>query len=385
MKVSVLDYGAGNVRSLLNALAAVGCEVEMIETAQQISAARVLIFPGVGSFGKCMEVLQKRGWVDALKAYVRADKPYLGICLGMQTLFEASEESPGVGGLGLLPGNIERFVSVGGRAVPQIGWNTLQQLQPSSLLEGVSPTDAVYFVHSFRAARTKALEPWALTATDYGEQYISSVQRGRVMACQFHPEKSGAVGLKMLRNFATCALSANPSPPPPLPKSRLGGPTRYCKRIIACMDVRANDQGDLVCTKGDQYDVREKKDDGAAGGHVRNLGKPVALARKYYDQGADELTFLNITGFRDFPLNDVRAAPREARTLCVLSGSHLLSFLCADPYARSHRSGLKRVLRAAYRRRRHPRIYGLEWHQIVGLTGCGRVLPFRRRQGLDRL
>ena len=91
MKVSVLDYGAGNVRSLLNALAAVGCEVEMIETAQQISAARVLIFPGVGSFGKCMEVLQKRGWVDALKAYVRADKPYLGICLGMQTLFEASE------------------------------------------------------------------------------------------------------------------------------------------------------------------------------------------------------------------------------------------------------------------------------------------------------
>ena len=256
MRVSVLDYGAGNVRSLLNALAAVGCEVEMIETAQQISEAKVLIFPGVGSFGKCMEVLQARGWMDALRAHVRADKPYLGICLGLQTLFEASAESPGVTGLGLLPGAIERFSGLDGRAVPQIGWNTLNQLQPSCLLDGVSATDAVYFVHSFRAARTAALEPWALTATDYGEQYVSSVQRGRVMACQFHPEKSGHVGLRMLHNFAVAALSATPPPPPPMPAAT-DVPTRYCKRVIACMDVRANDAGDLVCTKGDQYDVRE--------------------------------------------------------------------------------------------------------------------------------
>merc|ERR1719217_601620 len=101
MKVSVLDYGAGNVRSLINALQAVGCEIEMIDTAEQISSARVLIFPGVGACGACMEVLQKRGWVDALRAYVQSDKPFLGICLGLQTLFEGSEESPGVAGLGL--------------------------------------------------------------------------------------------------------------------------------------------------------------------------------------------------------------------------------------------------------------------------------------------
>ena len=300
MRVSVLDYGAGNVRSLLNALAAVGCEVEMIETAEQIAAAKVLIFPGVGSFGKCMQVLKERGWVEALSEYVKADRPYLGICLGLQTLFEASAESPHVAGLGLLPGKVERFEGQAGRSVPQIGWNTLRALQPSGLLEGILPSDAVYFVHSFRAARTDALEPWALTATDYGEQYVSAVQRGRVVACQFHPEKSGAVGLRMLRNFVAGALSDTPAPPPPLPVDAAAGPTRYCKRIIACMDVRANDKGDLVCTKGDQYDVREKSD----GGQVRNLGKPVALAKKYYDQGADEITFLNITGFRDFPLND---------------------------------------------------------------------------------
>ena len=305
MKVSVLDYGAGNVRSLLNALNAVGCEVEMIETAEQITSARVLIFPGVGACGKCMEVLKARGWVDALKAYVRADKPYFGICLGLQTLFEGSEESPGVSGLGLLPGIVGRFSGVGGRSVPQIGWNTLTQCQPSGLLDGVAPGDAVYFVHSFRAARTAALEPWALTLTSYGEEYVSAVQRGKVMACQFHPEKSGKVGLRMLHNFAVMSLADTPARSPPTMPPKPSGPQRgYCKRIIACMDVRANDQGDLVCTKGDQYDVREKSSDGGEKGGVRNLGKPVALAKKYYDQGADEITFLNITGFRDCPLTD---------------------------------------------------------------------------------
>ena len=115
VRVSVLDYGAGNVRSLVNALHAVGCEVEMIATAEQISQAKVLIFPGVGSFGRCMEVLEQRGWITALRAYVNAGKPYLGICLGLQTLFEASEESPGVKGLGLLPGTVRRFTGEGGR------------------------------------------------------------------------------------------------------------------------------------------------------------------------------------------------------------------------------------------------------------------------------
>jgi imidazole glycerol-phosphate synthase len=316
MRVSVVDYGAGNVASLLNALAAIGCEVDIINTADEITNARVLIFPGVGSFGACMEVLEQRGWMAALRAYVRADKPYFGICLGMQTLFEASEESPGIAGLGLLPGTIARFKGVGGRAVPQIGWNTVHGQQPSHMLEGVSDDDAVYFVHSFRAGLTAALEPWALTTTDYGEKYVSSVQRGRVVACQFHPEKSGAIGLRILSNFVRGALADTPARAPmwggPPPRSAT---TKYCKRVIACMDVRANDAGDLVCTKGDQYDVREKS--AAGGGAVRNLGKPVVLAKKYYEQGADEITFLNITGFRDCPLSDtpmidvIREASKE--------------------------------------------------------------------------
>ena len=215
MKVSVLDYGAGNVRSLINALQAVGCEIEMIDTAEQISSARVLIFPGVGACGACMEVLQKRGWVDALRAYVQSDKPFLGICLGLQTLFEGSEESPGVRGLGLLPGIVGKFSGAGGRSVPQIGWNTLRQLQPSPLFHKLRAEDAVYFVHSFRVAFNDAVEPWALTLTDYGEEYVSSVQRGRVMACQFHPEKSGPVGLRMLHNFASAALAETPAHAPP--------------------------------------------------------------------------------------------------------------------------------------------------------------------------
>ena len=387
MRVSVLDYGAGNVRSLLNALAAVGCEVEMIETAEQIAAARVLIFPGVGSFGKCMQVLQERGWVQALTDYVKADRPYLGICLGLQTLFEASAESPGIAGLGLLPGKVERFKGAGGRSVPQIGWNTLRALQPSGLLEGVLPSDAVYFVHSFRAARTDALEPWALTATDYGEQYVSSVQRGRVLACQFHPEKSGAVGLRMLRNFVAGALSDTPAPPPPLPPggAAASGPTRYCKRIIACMDVRANDKGDLVCTKGDQYDVREKSE----GGQVRNLGKPVALAKKYYDQGADEITFLNITGFRDFPLNDTPSKPRHARTAPFAPPSlrplSAHAFASCRASAGSDTGGFQGNLRAAHRRRRHTRLHRRQRGDLECAAGGGCVLPGGRGQDLDRL
>ena len=118
MRVSLLDYGAGNVRSLLNALAALGCEADAITTPEEIAAAEVLVFPGVGSFGKCMEVLHERGWLEALRAYVQADKPYLGICLGMQTLFESSEESPGVAGLGLCPGPVGRFAGKAGRSVP---------------------------------------------------------------------------------------------------------------------------------------------------------------------------------------------------------------------------------------------------------------------------
>ena len=301
-RVWLLDYGAGNVRSLRNALTKIGFEIEDVTSAEQIAAAQVLIFPGVGSFGRCMEVLREKKWEDALRAYVQADRPFFGICLGMQSLFEASEESPGVRGLGVIPSTVLRFRTKE-LSVPQIGWNGVVPRKSSAMFQSFSVgVDSVYFVHSFRVSDAPEVAEWALCHTDYGsERYISGVQRGRVAAVQFHPEKSGEVGLSLLRNFLTDALKSTSvarSLPPPPAAGRSLATTRLCKRVIACLDVRSNDAGDLIVTKGDQYDVR-------GGGDVRNLGKPVALAQRYYDEGADEVTFLNITGFRGCPLDDL--------------------------------------------------------------------------------
>lgn len=302
MRVSLLDYGAGNVRSLINALEKLGFEIEFITSPEQIATAQVLLFPGVGSFGQCMQVLREKNYEEALRQYVKADRPFLGICLGMQSLFASSEESPGVKGLCVIDCPVQRFTT-SELAVPQIGWNGVMPRKPSAMFGSYSADaggDAVYFVHSYRVPDLPAVAEWALCHTDYGaERYISGVQRGRVAAVQFHPEKSGEVGLAMLRNFLSEALTPGSVPwLQPSPSAGGARATRCCKRVIACLDVRANDNGDLVVTKGDQYDVR-------GGGDVRNLGKPVSLAQRYYDEGADEVTFLNITGFRDCPLTDL--------------------------------------------------------------------------------
>ncbi len=299
-RVALLDYGAGNVCSLRNALRKLGFEVDDVTTPEHIAAAGVLLFPGVGSFGNCMAVLEAKGLIEPLRAYVRADRPFLGICLGMQTLFESSEESPGVRGLGLIPGAVGRFDVAGALSVPQIGWNGVCARKHSPMLDGLKGGDAVYFVHSYRVPITEAVSPWSLCHTTYGETYVSAVGLGRVCAVQFHPEKSGRVGLNMLRGFLEASLAVDPPTAPSAPPPDLST-SAYCKRIVACLDVRANDAGDLVVTKGDQYDVREASE----GGAVRNLGKPVALARRYYEEGADEITFLNITAFRECPLADL--------------------------------------------------------------------------------
>jgi glutamine amidotransferase/cyclase len=169
-----------------------------------------------------------------------------------------------------------------------------------------------YFVHSFRASPTSANQEWVLSLTDYGSAentFISSVQKGKVCASQFHPEKSGANGLAMLSGFLAMATAADVPACNPTPCE---GRTQLAKRIIACLDVRANDAGDLVVTKGDQYDVREKSE---GGGDVRNLGKPVELASRYSEDGADEVTFLNITSFRgevvDDPMLKVRVPKKD--------------------------------------------------------------------------
>ncbi len=290
--ITLLDYGAGNVRSVRNAIRKLGYEVRDVSSPADIPKADKLVFPGVGSFGSAMERLRRDGYAEPLTTYLRAGRPFLGICLGLQTLFEGSEESPGVPGLGIIPGMVQRFPP-GGLSVPQIGWNGVVLHRRSPLFEGYGG-EKLYFVHSYRAVATGENRNWILSTTHYGGEFVSGVQRGAVAAFQFHPEKSGPAGLGILGSFLGAA-DPGAGGLPPLAAAR--EETRLAKRIIACLDVRTNDAGDLVVTKGDRYDVREE-------GEVRNLGKPVELARRYFEEGADEITFLNITGFRDFPLED---------------------------------------------------------------------------------
>jgi glutamine amidotransferase/cyclase len=285
--VTLLDYGAGNIRSVRNAIRKLGYSVKDVSSAEDILKAKKLIFPGVGSFGTAIERLDELGYIDALKKYIRSNRPFLGICLGLQLLFEGSEEAPDVEGLGIIRGTIRKFD--GDVSVPHIGWNGIKLVKDSTLFRGYKG-EKLYFVHSYRALPSSENSDWVLSLTDYGGEFVSGVQKGRIAAVQFHPEKSGEAGLRILKNFLESDLDSSKA-------KRWGGNTRLAKRIIACLDVRANDEGDLVVTKGDRYDVRER-------GRVRNLGKPVELARRYFEEGADEIVFLNITGFRDFPLKD---------------------------------------------------------------------------------
>ena len=176
MRVSLLDYGAGNVRSLINALEKLGFEIDFITSPEQIATAQVLLFPGVGSFGNCMKVLREKNYEEALRQYVKADRPFLGICLGMQSLFASSEESPGVKGLCVIDCPVQRFTTTE-LAVPQIGWNGVMPRKPSAMFGSYSAEnggDAVYFVHSYRVPDLPSVAEWALCHTDYGaERYIS--------------------------------------------------------------------------------------------------------------------------------------------------------------------------------------------------------------------
>jgi imidazole glycerol-phosphate synthase len=285
--ISLLDYGAGNVRSVVNALERLGETVKTVSCGEDIVRAERLVFPGVGSFGSMMQMLRQKQFIEPLKDHLRAGKPFFGICLGLQALFEWSEEAPDIPGLAVLPGTVKRF-SVD-LAVPHIGWNGVKVRQPSRLFHNLQGNEKFYFVHSYHVV--PAAEDALLTTTDYGCEFVSAVQLDNIIATQFHPEKSGPAGLALLENFLAATREAV------VPRD-CPAKTALAKRIIACLDVRSNDRGDLVVTKGDQYDVREN-------GDVRNLGNPVRIAGTYYEEGADEITFLNITGFRDFPLKDM--------------------------------------------------------------------------------
>lgn len=267
----------------------------------------------------------------------------------MQVLFESSTENPSTKGLGIIPARIEEF-SRGDKSVPHMGWNVAELIDedPASRAKdeqqtGISGDLSYYFVHSFRAAYDASSNDWAHATTQYGQElFLASVRKGNVFATQFHPEKSGEAGLKVLKSWLGApietvdgrgTLPAGRALRRPQPKDK------FIKRVIACMDVRANDQGDLVVTKGDQYDVREKEESpktevvtssssrpSSPSRAVRNLGKPVALARAYYDAGADEICLLNITSFRSSPLVDqpmlavVRAAAAETFVPLTIGG-----------------------------------------------------------------
>lgn len=234
----------------------------------------------------------------------------MGICVGLQALFDGSEESPNIPGLGILPGKVQKFTSAD-KAVPHIGWNNAAfRDSEDEFIEiyGLRGASKYYYVHSYAAQftpeMTRLLDDWHVATGRYGdEEFIGAIahRKYRQLATQFHPEKSGKAGQRVLRAFLYDLpldpeeLTAAAAEPVETPR---GGLTN---RVIACLDVRANDAGDLVVTKGDQYDVREK----SGANEVRNLGKPVELAERYYLEGADEITFLNITSFRNCPLADL--------------------------------------------------------------------------------
>ena len=198
--IAIIDYDAGNLRSVEKALLSLGEEVLVTRDREELLAADKVILPGVGNFGDAMEKLKAYDLVRVIQELAERGKPFLGICLGLQLLFERSAEAPGVEGLGILKGEILRIPDGEGLKVPHIGWNSLHLQNGGRLFEGLPEGAYVYFVHSYYL---KAENPEIVKATtEYGVTIDASVEQGNVFACQFHPEKSSQVGLKILENFA---------------------------------------------------------------------------------------------------------------------------------------------------------------------------------------
>ena len=197
--IAIIDYDAGNMKSVEKALAFLGVDYTVTNDVEVLKKADKLILPGVGAFGDAMASLDKFGLTGEIRSLVKGGKPLLGICLGMQVLFDESEESPGVKGLSLLPGKIVRFSPGHGLKIPQIGWNSLSFPKESKLFEGIEEGSYVYFVHSYYL---KASDERIVAAScDYGDYVHAAVEWNNIYACQFHPEKSSDVGLAILKNF----------------------------------------------------------------------------------------------------------------------------------------------------------------------------------------
>ena len=201
--IAIVDYGMGNLRSVEKALERIGERAEITNDHARLRAAAALVLPGVGAFPKAMEEIRRLELDSVLTERVHAGVPVLGICLGMQLLFEESEEFGPVAGLGVLPGRVVRFPADRSLKVPHMGWNTLRRASPAPVLDGIQDGAYVYFVHSYYPVPA---DPGVIaTTTPYGDEFASSVARDNVFACQFHPEKSQRVGLTILQNFVELA------------------------------------------------------------------------------------------------------------------------------------------------------------------------------------
>ena len=278
--VAIVDYKAGNLTSVRNAFAAIGVETVVTRDPEVVAKADRVVFPGVGAAGSAMGNLRSLGLVDAVRKAAET-KPFLGICLGMQILFERSEEDGGVDLLGILPGQVRRFPPNGAK-VPEIGWN-----QVNGLVD-------YYFVHSYYA---EVGEFTSGTTSYAGVTFTSEVRRGNLLACQFHPEKSGKAGLRLLERWLAGDTEAEGAP---------NVPTELTRRVIPCLDVRNG-----RVTKG----VKFKNN--------IDLGDPVEMAVAYSDGGADELVFYDITASaerRPIDIGMVEAVARSVRIPFAVGG-----------------------------------------------------------------
>jgi imidazole glycerol-phosphate synthase subunit HisH len=197
LSVAIVDYDAGNTLSVTRALEKVGARVDLTPDPERVLAADAVVLPGVGAFGDCMRKLRERGMDEACGETFRAGKPFLGVCVALQVVFEGSEESPGVEGLGLMPGRVVRFGG-GGLKVPHIGWNELALARDHPVLRGLDG-EAFYFVHSYYPELEEARD--LIGETEYGERFCSAAGRENLVAVQFHPEKSSGAGLRLYENF----------------------------------------------------------------------------------------------------------------------------------------------------------------------------------------
>ena len=295
--VAVLDYGIGNLRSAQKTLERAGAEPVLTSDPAVVEAADGVVLPGVGNFGRVMEAIREAGVDKLAHDAVASGKPFMGICVGMQALFESSDEVDGVDGLGILPGRVGLLR--GDVKRPQMQWNTLRFDQQSPLFAGLPEDPLVYFVHSYAPHDSE----YAIATCDYGEPFTAAVQRDNVFATQFHPEKSGPVGLRIIENFVQICGGNEPDHDAPVADSRAeratsGSPTAV--RVIPCMDV---DAGRVV--KGVNFV------------DLVDAGDPVELAARYDAQGADEVVFLDITASSDARDTIVDLASRTAEELYI--------------------------------------------------------------------